>query len=159
MSLKELLLLNVMMLKGICRTLSESLIRLLTGSVPEDVEQTVETIIRSFADSLSLTDTKADLRMGMTHTPFDKQHSLRLFKKTVKPSDAAEAIRQIWLFEGGENEDIPDEEALRLYRYMQPCFIALGIQMSDQDVVDAVHSGVEYNRFERPSRVGGKVEQ
>lgn len=147
LTIRNTLITNILLLKGVCKNLSEAITY--SGPELEKAEMIADKAIQSFARTLNLLNSKGDLYMGATHVPFEKQNSLRLFKKTVQPEDVAEAIHRMYMVETGRYRNVTihddfteltDEEIKRLYNYLEPWFLLLEVPMTAEHVINAVRN-------------------
>ena len=142
MSIKELIIVNLLLLKGVCTSFTQALACVMNNGTPDEIERIASKIVQSFARSLNLIGNKADLYMGATNVPFDKQSSLRLFKKTVSAKDVAEAVIRVFMMENDRtpNEKTEREAIIGIYKYIEPIFVVLDVPMAEEDVVEAVYA-------------------
>lgn len=152
MTINEILRISILLEKGICRTLREALSY--DGARDQRVRRMVEKTIQSFARSLNILDGKADLYMGASHVPYDRQSSLRILRRDLTPYDVVRAITKIFMIElageyGCDEYHLPEntrkmwlEDVRRIFKYLEPMFIVLDMKNITEEAVAA-----EYNRM------------
>ena len=147
LTIMELLRTNILLERGACKSLSEAL----DYDGPENglAKRMAEKTIQSFARSLNILGGKADLYMGASNVPYERQSSLRILRMGCSPDDVLRAIMRIFMVERGaaygcEDYELPPEarrlsisDVKRLYRYLEPMFIVLGIAVTEEAVVFA----------------------
>lgn len=150
-TIMELLRTNILLEKGVCESLSEALYY----DGPENglAKRMAEKTIQSFARSLNILGRKADLYMGASNVPYERQSSLRILRRDCSPDDVLRAIMRMFMVERGaaygcEYYELPPEarklssmstsDVKRLYRYLEPMFIVLEMEeMTEEAVVSA----------------------
>lgn len=151
-TIAELLRVNILLEKRICDSLTEALVY--DGARDQQVRRMVEKTIQSFARSLNILEGKADLYMGATHVPYDRQSSLRILRRDLTPYDVVRAITRIFMIElageyGCDEYHLPQntrkmwvEDVRRIFKYLEPMFMVLDMKKITEEAVAA-----EYNRM------------
>ena len=146
-TIAELLRINILLEKRICDSLNEALVY--DGVRDQQVRRMVENTIQSFARSLNILEGKADLYMGATHVPYDRQSSLRILRRDLTARDVVKAIARIFMIElagelGCKDYNLPptarkmnEADVRRIFGYLKPMFIVLDMGRITEEAVAA----------------------
>ena len=146
MTIRELLILNILLEKKICTNLVDAISY--DGTELDKTEKMADKAIQSFARGLNLLGGKgkSDLYMGATNVPYEKQSSLRLFKAQVSDSDIIDAIQRMYLVDTNQYGSTlnptwieTDEECIRYFRFIRPWFEVLDIPVNNENILTAFH--------------------
>ena len=145
MNIFDILLINYLMLTGVCKDITEAMNMKQTPSTAlEKAQEVIQKGIQGLARDLMLLGSPGypDLWKGVNNLPIEKQYSLRKLRESVTAKDVARCLYRMSLQRKGlsgtgAEEVMSIEEMHFFYRCMEPMFILLGKEFSEKELMTA----------------------
>ena len=133
MSIFEILVCNLLIISGICKSISEAM----TYPHRERAEKVIKSFLHSFARDLNLLGGKGkpDLWMGVNNLPIDKQYSLRVFCRDVEPYHIIRAIHHLCEEQRLNFDETTSEDVICFHKVIRPMLLLLNKDFSEEELL------------------------